>query len=460
MALPPLFAEHAGLKVLILWAAQPHNAEALRKALVAVAPEAYDTKVILQSQREEAFERASKLALDDADCMLMVAAEKDWDTSPSAVQEWYYFRTLVKLRMKRPDQFKFVEIARQPCPVFAVGLQRRPLRFLDPNNPSDKEVGELLSYLSIQAKRKLEEPTMIVSPELVERPGGVLCATHWIVTFDDVALGPPGADVNAEAAKTSLPRALKYLKSLHSVHSGLGALLQEPMAAIFKLPPTPKSYSYARVRDAVAAIRRHREPNPDLLRDELADCIGDGLLPYLNAMAHRVAQLPRFAANGDFIHAAIERLEAILADADELEAGSNARSGTWWVDAYGRSLDLVQTRFAELVSDDGLALLSGRVDLDGPISEVKKTLAAAKSLNISALQLTFVVIVLFSFVHAHRASTLDKLTPPGLENAVWQIREDWKHGAPSDTVVKWSNRIILSYLAALEKNKENGRAAA
>lgn len=460
MAMPPLFAENADLKVLILWAAQRRNAEALREALVAVAPDGYDIKVILQSQREEAYEKASKLALEEADCMLMLAAEKDWETSASAVQEWNYFRTLVKINAKRPDQFKFVEIARHHCPTFAVGLQRRPLRFRDPANVSEKEVGDVLSYLAVQVRRKREEPTMILSPELVERSGGVLSATHWIVTFDETALSGRDANRDPEPHRTSLPNALRYLKSLHSVHSGLGALIQEPMAAIFKLPPTPKSHSYAKIREAVAPIRRRREPNPDLLREELADCIGMGLLPYLNALAHRVAQLPRYAQNGEFIHAAIERLEAILADDDELETHSNDRSGGWWVEAYSRSLDLVQIRFAELASDDGLALLSARGDLEGPVADVRKMLAAAKSLHISALQMTFLVVVLFSFVHAQRPSTLGELIPPDIEDAIAQMREDWKHGAPTDSIVKWSNRLILSYLAALDLDEEDDRAAA
>src|SRR6516225_9067166 len=66
----------------------------------------------------------------------MIAAQDDWnDSVDSAITEFEYFKSQVRDRIKRRNQFRFVRIAGRACPKYG-DAGRRPLSFQNPESPT------------------------------------------------------------------------------------------------------------------------------------------------------------------------------------------------------------------------------------------------------------------------------------------------------------------------------------
>jgi hypothetical protein len=173
-----------------------------------------------------------------------------------------------------------------------------------------------------------------------------------------------------------------------------------------------------------------------------------------------VAELGIDSSLDEFFSLAIQRLNAVQAVKGELPKDPDGIDGQWWVDAYAAALQLIQDRFEDLVSDDGLHNFGLDRRSSGKIADFALAMEEAKALHQCALQLTFLVIVLFSFVQAHRGAPFDGLAPVKIGDALEQIYDHWNDGMPVEQVVKWSNNLILRHIAAVENVQGGADAAA
>ena len=299
--------------------------------------------------------------------------------------------------------------------------------------------------------------TLPLSAASLEKPTGLLAATLWLITLDENVWTVDGDD---EEIFVIPPRAvtggLKHLKALHSIFTGLGAVLRDPMQKIVALELSPMNIQ--RVKATLwDTLRRFAPPHSKLLDVTLRDCISNGLLPTLNALYRRMDSIPSSNDEQTFLAAAIERLKAILAGRDTGDDDLWDLSGSSWVNNYQKCLDLIQNPSRGFLLDGEAARLAAPEE--GPAalgttwlrSTLAETLADAIDFHLAVLNFSFLVVVLFSFLHGHRQAIVSSLIPrEGVEDAIIQIVHDWNDGAVTDAVVKSSNKLILDHLGALE----------
>ena len=454
-----LFQPDTTLKILILWAGAKRkpSALAIRDGLRSKAIAGYEFCIITEDHSDPRYGRLSEQAINAADCILMIAAEVDWQSHDSAIRERDYFNTLVRSQTKTHNQFSFVRIAKEEPPKYE-NAGMRTLSFSNPEALTDIEINNTLDYFI--AVKEGKAPIYIeLSSATLLAPGGLLTATLWLATFDDEVLHSSIGPRNKPSSR-SFVEALRRLKALHSVHSGLGAMIKGPIAALQQdLPPGVCDISRLR-KQIVNALDVYRSPQSSALNDALADCIYFGLLPTLRLLAQRLSAMPSHSKELLFLEAAMERLSAILDDRRELESDTARYDGPWWVEQYACCLDLVQTRFEVLASDVDI---SGLVhpQLTSPLAERQfcETLKIAKNLLAATVQWTFSVLVVFSFLHVHRPAKVENFVPNNVGDAVEQLISDWRHNGLTDAVVNWSNQMILRLLAVAEDDEDAIHAA-
>lgn len=299
----------------------------------------------------------------------------------------------------------------------------------------------------------------IITPDLLDRPNGLYAATLWMVTFDEGVFERAAISNDGSITVSHFTEGLRYLKSLHSVHSLLGPKIASVMDDFTSQRESGELFTLEEMRKLTRSLRKQNPGYQKSLRVALDDCIKRGLIPFLEALSARVAALKIDRSLDEFFVLAVQRLRAIEIVKGDLPKDPQGIDGQWWVDAYTAALQLVEDRFDELVSDEGLA----HIDLDHPshgkMAEFATAVEEARCLHQFGLQLAFLVIVLFSFVQAHRGSPLDGLAPDKIGDALEQIYEHWNDGMPIEQVVKWSNNLILRHIAAVEDVQGHSNAA-
>lgn len=456
-----LFQSSATLKILILWAGAKRNAWALdiRDGLRTKVPVGYDIRVITEDYDDPCYDERSEHAINEADCVLMIAAELDWKEFDSARREYQYFNTLTRARkkvgVKKRNQFRFVRVQGEEPPVYASSGDQ-PLSFSNPKDVTTDEINTALEYFRA-VKRIIDTagdppPRIELSTATLSKPGGLLVGTLWIATFDYRVFQLTPTD-GSQASSRSLVGALRHLKALHSVHSGLGAMIKEPIAALKQDLPSGICDITRLRREIVNSLDPYRSPhnsNSLDLNDALTDCIEVGLLPTLRQLEQRLSALGVHNRELEFVEAAIERLCAILDHRNELTPDTERCDGHWWVQHYELCRDLVQTRFEVLASDVDISSLV-YVQPTSSIEErqFSEALKVAKNLLTATVQWTFSVLVVFSFLHVHRPAMVEDLVPNKIEDALEQLISDWRYNGPTDAVVKRSNEMILCLLAAV-----------
>jgi hypothetical protein len=68
-----------------------------------------------------------------------------------------------------------------------------------------------------------------ITPDLLERPNGLYAATLWMITFDADVLERTAGRNDGAITIPHFTEGLRYLKSLHSVHSLLGPKIASVM---------------------------------------------------------------------------------------------------------------------------------------------------------------------------------------------------------------------------------------
>lgn len=460
-----LFQSTSTLKILILWAGAKRKAWALeiRDVLRNSAPPKYDFRIITEDHSDSRYDELSEAAIDAADCVLLIAAHDDWKDSDSAIREYEYFNTLTRERKKTPNQFRFVRVNREQPPKYANG-GKRPLSFADPKAVSQHEINNALDYFDT-IERSIgtlgDAPLRIdLTKEMLLSQNGLLIATIWAVTLDDeVFQNTPATDV--QAPQRNLIGALRRLKALHSIHSGIGAMIRDPISAFSSKDFPAGLYDIERLRKPLFnTLQTYKSPNESSLNDALDDCIRFGILPTLELFARRLNALPNCLKAREFVEAAIGRLNTIP-DERRTILDVEQHDGHWWIDRYYECQDFVDTKFNVIVSDEDISeLLRPNPRSDLGVRELSETLIDAKNLLAATVLWAFTMLVVFSFLRAHRPACDEDLQPESAVALVEQLVEDWRRISLVDAVVKRSNQMILRLLAAARDDESLTHAAA
>lgn len=445
-----LFRAGAALNVLVLWAGQKASADALGPILSEKTPTDVDVQIITRSQGINRFSEMSQSAIDASDCILMIAADEDWPAAQSARGEWEYFCDLGRHAQKRESQWRWIKTAGRPCPRYP-SAGTRMLSVRDPVAPTDRELANILDFIEDERARKAGTPRSIpLNAETVGYPSARLAATLWLILLNESSWDLDEEGGNFLIRNGTLTEGLKYLKALHSIHAGLGAVIRDPLEQLVNLGPeirTDPNRARAALKDLARSHQLWLEAN-------LQDCIGQGLLPALHAFGRRLELMPASEHERRFVAAASERLQAILSQSEDLQHDDARQPGIWWLLGYSKLLDRIKVQARGFLLD-GEALAIVRSEAPGErIAQLRETFDHALRLHASTLELTLAVLTLFSFLHAHRSVPVESLEIDDIGHVLDQVREDWDACPVTDRVVNWSNKLIRDHLAAVEEYED------
>lgn len=449
----PFFQPSGKVKVLVLWASLGDAARQLVEELKREFAGVCDIRTIHEYlNHEPRFDAVSRMAIDEADLIMMLAHEETWKKSSYALQEYDYYKAVLRAGSKTSNQFRFVKVGEKPCPDFeAAGLDQ--MTFGDAFELTVAEKEKFRGWFGSVKSIPLEKfPPHFRPEELRPVSRASIGALLWILGFDRMLWSPDQLDKASleTLVKTTLTQNLRSLKAVHTVHSTIGLTIEDLLKDLSQnLAPMSREMLVAKRQQLANAFdAREGERYHDVFYPQLQKCIGEGLRPHLVAIEKRLGEMGKTGLDRAFVQSALAALSTI--DLGTPHVPFILKNGSEWDEAYRLCRDAVSDKDSGfLIQPETYAAIFDASPKSDASVFWRSALTNSMNYYGSLIDFTYVLVVLFSFLHIHKASlTIEQI--PGADSLILEKLSGQRRCGVGvvDSVVKWSNNLIINHIEA------------